>query len=247
MPGLGEGGRAGAGSRRRDRRDPRLQPARAPPVPDRRHAEGEAYQAAVDYELGVIAGKVDRPYKPARLVRHGLRSTSSPARPVSCSTGRRRRRSSSPRSRASTRGPGRAPDRRRAAVDHRARPQRRARCRRTSALRSRHARRREAHLPARRRRSSRGCSSSRRRRAAARFSAARLPTPTSPSSTAPSAARPAARTSRRTAAGSSSSRAVTGLGLDVPRSAAAVLAAAESAKNRVAHLTIAGHGRPHDG
>ena len=33
--------------------------------------------------------------------------------------------------------------------------------------------------------------------------------------------------------------AVTGLSLDVPRSAAAVLAAAESSKNRVAHLTIA--------
>ncbi len=31
-----------------------------------------AYQSAVNYEIGLIAGKVDRPYKPARLVRHGL-------------------------------------------------------------------------------------------------------------------------------------------------------------------------------
>jgi vancomycin resistance protein YoaR len=32
-----------------------------------------AYKAAVDYELGVIASKVDRPYRAARLVRNGLR------------------------------------------------------------------------------------------------------------------------------------------------------------------------------
>ena len=38
-----------------------------------------AYDAAVDYEIGLIAGKVDRPYKPARLVRQGpARSRSSP-------------------------------------------------------------------------------------------------------------------------------------------------------------------------
>jgi len=30
-----------------------------------------SYQAAVDYELGVIASKVDRPFRPARLVRQG--------------------------------------------------------------------------------------------------------------------------------------------------------------------------------
>jgi vancomycin resistance protein YoaR len=32
-----------------------------------------AYQAAVDYEIGVIGSKVDKPYHAARLVRHGLR------------------------------------------------------------------------------------------------------------------------------------------------------------------------------
>jgi len=32
----------------------------------------KAYQAAVNYEVGVIAEKVDRAFKPARLVRHGL-------------------------------------------------------------------------------------------------------------------------------------------------------------------------------
>jgi vancomycin resistance protein YoaR len=32
-----------------------------------------SYKAAVDYELGVIASKVDRPYRPARLLRSGLR------------------------------------------------------------------------------------------------------------------------------------------------------------------------------
>jgi vancomycin resistance protein YoaR len=32
-----------------------------------------AYQAAVAYEIGVIASRVDRPYRAARLVRHGLR------------------------------------------------------------------------------------------------------------------------------------------------------------------------------
>jgi vancomycin resistance protein YoaR len=41
----------------------------------------EAYQAAVDYEIGVIAGKVDRPYKPARLVRHGLNVGIIPGQP----------------------------------------------------------------------------------------------------------------------------------------------------------------------
>ena len=49
-----------------------------------------AYDAAVNYEIGVIAGKVDRPYKPARLVRHGLQIRSSRARRGSGSTGRRR-------------------------------------------------------------------------------------------------------------------------------------------------------------
>ncbi|HUK44054.1 MAG TPA: VanW family protein [Gaiellaceae bacterium] len=35
--------------------------------------EVRSYQAAVAYEIGVIASKVDRPYRAARLVRHGLR------------------------------------------------------------------------------------------------------------------------------------------------------------------------------
>ena len=40
-----------------------------------------AYQAALNYEIGVIAGKVDRPYKPARLVRHGLNIGIVPGQP----------------------------------------------------------------------------------------------------------------------------------------------------------------------
>ncbi|HWE81570.1 MAG TPA: peptidoglycan binding domain-containing protein, partial [Gaiellaceae bacterium] len=32
-----------------------------------------AYTAAVDYELSLLAAKIDQPYKPARIVRHGLR------------------------------------------------------------------------------------------------------------------------------------------------------------------------------
>ena len=32
----------------------------------------KTFQSAVNYEIGLIASKVDRPYKPARLVRHGL-------------------------------------------------------------------------------------------------------------------------------------------------------------------------------
>ena len=35
-----------------------------------------AYTAAVDYELGLLAAKVDRPFRAARVVRHGLRSSS---------------------------------------------------------------------------------------------------------------------------------------------------------------------------
>src|SRR6516164_432963 len=31
-----------------------------------------SYQAAVEYEIGLIASKVDKPYRPARLVRKGL-------------------------------------------------------------------------------------------------------------------------------------------------------------------------------
>ncbi len=41
----------------------------------------EAYQAALNYEISVIAGKVDRPYKPARLVRHGLNIGIVPGQP----------------------------------------------------------------------------------------------------------------------------------------------------------------------
>jgi vancomycin resistance protein YoaR len=41
----------------------------------------KAYQAALNYEIGVIAGKVDRPYKPARLVRHGLNIGIVPGQP----------------------------------------------------------------------------------------------------------------------------------------------------------------------
>ncbi len=41
----------------------------------------KAYQAAVNYEIGVIAGKVDRPYKPARLVRNGLNIGIIPGQP----------------------------------------------------------------------------------------------------------------------------------------------------------------------
>ncbi len=41
----------------------------------------KAYEAAVNYEIGVIAGKVDRPYKPARLVRHDLNVGIIPGQP----------------------------------------------------------------------------------------------------------------------------------------------------------------------
>ncbi|HEX4519503.1 MAG TPA: VanW family protein [Gaiellaceae bacterium] len=40
-----------------------------------------SYRAAVNYEIGVIAGKVDRPYKPARLVRNGLNIEIIPGQP----------------------------------------------------------------------------------------------------------------------------------------------------------------------
>ena len=47
-----------------------------------------SYQAAVNYEIGLIAAKVDRPDRPARLVRRGARSRSFPASPARCSTAR---------------------------------------------------------------------------------------------------------------------------------------------------------------
>ena len=61
-----------------------------------------AYQAAVNYEIGLIAAKVDRPDRPARLVRRGVQrqGRSGPA-PARRSTVRLPRRSSSRRSRAS--------------------------------------------------------------------------------------------------------------------------------------------------
>jgi vancomycin resistance protein YoaR len=40
-----------------------------------------SYQAAVDYEVGLIASKVDRPYKAARLVRRGLKIGVVPGQP----------------------------------------------------------------------------------------------------------------------------------------------------------------------
>ena len=200
----------------------------------------EAYQAAVNYEISVIAGKVDRPYKPARLVRHGLNDRDRPrpgrrgARPE---RGRedRRRRPRGPR----TLGPGRAPDRRPAAGGDRARP-------RTARVR----------LPsARSRRPSRWSPASGRSSSSPTQLARMLQLPTAKGG-APILGGAAAdayfakldrlvgRPARGAHFAAYGSRvvvvpAVTGLGLDVPRSAAALLAAAESTGNRVAHLTIA--------
>ena len=52
-----------------------------------------SYEAAVNYELGVIAAKVDRPYQARASSGTGCSSASSPARRASGSTVPRRRRS----------------------------------------------------------------------------------------------------------------------------------------------------------
>ena len=51
-----------------------------------------AYDAAVNYEIGLIAAKVDQANQPARLVRHGLEVTVVPGQAGRAARPRPRRR-----------------------------------------------------------------------------------------------------------------------------------------------------------
>ena len=49
--------------------------------PRRSRRRSRPTRRRLNYEISVIAGKVDRPYKPARLVRHGLNIGIVPGQP----------------------------------------------------------------------------------------------------------------------------------------------------------------------
>ncbi len=193
-PGLGQGGRAGAGSRRRDRRGPRLQSARAAALPDRRHAEGRGLHGGRrlrdrrDRRQGrppVPAG-APRPPRPERRGRPGQAGEL-------LDRGRPRRSWSPPlasldaRARSSSR---RASSSRLTAPDLDG-----ARAVAEQALSAPVTVIAGSAPSSSTPRSSRRCCSSRREGRRARSSAAPRPTVTSPSSSASSARPPAARTS----------------------------------------------------